>query len=175
MAMILQLRGLLVLAVVMAVGLGLATPVTTAWAHPRVVSPAPVADDVAAAAPLTVPPAAAALPTPPPVAPAIALALALAVAFLLRGRAVVAAVACALVVLAVETGVHSVHHLADRPDAGDCVVALTTAQVHGIAETAPADHGPWLALPLGAVPTPTPERPGARPLRPDEGRAPPSA
>lgn len=173
MAMTLQPRVFVVLALVIATGLGLAVPVTTAWAHPRAAPP--VADEVAAPAPLAGPVAAAPLPTPPPLAPAMALGLALAMVLVLRRRALVPALALALVVLAVETGVHSVHHLADRPDAGECTVAVTTAQVHGTADTAPADYGLWTAVVLGAVPLPAPERPGSRPLRPDEGRAPPSA
>jgi hypothetical protein len=110
-----------------------------------------------------------------PLAPAIAVGLGLAAVVLLRRRACVAGLALVLVVLALETGVHSVHHLADRQGAAECVVALATAQMHGTAEAPPADHGSWITGPVGAVQAPAPGRPGTRPLRPDEGRAPPTS
>jgi hypothetical protein len=136
-----------------------------------------VADEIAAQAPLAAPVVGPApvLPGLAPLAPALALGLALAALALLRRHACVAGLALVLVVLALETGVHSVHHLADQQGAAECVVALATAQVHGTVEAPPEDHGSWITVAVGAVPMPAPERPGARPLRPDEGRAPPAA
>ncbi len=165
--------------------LALAASATSAWAHPRVVSPSGVVDEIPTAAPVPVP-AAAAPPAPvappdptpgptDPLAPAMALAVVLGVALTARRRVLVTTLALVLVVLAVETGVHSVHHLADQQGASECVVALASAHVHGTAEPLPAAHAMWIPVPVGAVVAPAPERPGARPLRPDEGRAPPAA
>ena len=175
MAMTLQARRTVILAVVMAVGLGLAVSATPAGAHSRPAPPPPAAD-VVTSDPLVGPGAAPvpALPAAAPLAPALALGAGLAMALVLRRRAVVTALALVLVVLAVETGVHSVHHLADQEGGAECVVALATAQVHGTAEPPPADHHLWIAVPGGTVGLSPPERPGARPLRPDEGRAPPT-
>jgi hypothetical protein len=177
MAMTRQPHRLVVLALLLStlVGVGLAASATTAWAHFRPAPPSPVADEVAGTpAPPAVPAPAPALPGMAPLAPAIALGLGFAAVALLRRRACVAVLALVLVVLALETGVHSVHHLADQQGAAECVVALATAQMHGIADASSADHGSWLTVPGGAIPVPTPECPGARPLRPDEGRAPPA-
>jgi hypothetical protein len=174
--MIGQPRRLVVLALLLStlVGLGLAASATTAGAHSRPGPLPPAADETAPAPPAA--PVADPAPASPgmvPLAPAIAVGLGLAAMVLLRRRACVAGLALVLVVLALETGVHSVHHLADRQGAADCVVALATAQVHGTAEAPPADHGSWITEPVGAVRAPAPDRPGTRPLRPDEGRAPP--
>jgi hypothetical protein len=173
-----QPRRLVVLALLLStlVGLGLAASATTAWAHSRPGPLPPVADEIAPASPAA--PVADPAPPPPgmvPLAPAIAVGLGLAAVVLLRRRACVAGLALVLVVLALETGVHSVHHLADRQGAAECVVALATAQMHGTAEAPPADHGSWLTGPVGAVQASAPDRPGTRPLRPDEGRAPPTS
>lgn len=179
MAMTLLLRRLSVPALLLATlgGLGLAASATRAWAHDRPVPPSPVVTEIAVPAPLAAPVAAPA-PSPPemaPLAPAIALGLGLAAVVLLRPRASVVGLALVLVVLALETGVHSVHHLADQQGAAECVVALATAQMHGTVEAPPADHGSCIAVPVDAVLGLTPERPGSRLLRPDEGRAPPAA
>ena len=56
----------------------------------------------------------------------------------------------------------------------ECTVATAIAQVHGTTEQVPA-HDLWLPTPVGEVLAPETDRPGARPLRPDEGRAPPAA
>jgi hypothetical protein len=173
-----QPRRLVVLALLLStlVGLGLAASATTAWAHSRPAPLPPVADEIAPAPPAApVPDPAPAPPGKAPLAPAIAVGLGLAAVALLRRRACVAGLALVLVVLALETGVHSVHHLADRQGAAECVVALATAQMHGTAEAPPADHGSWITGPVGAVLAPAPDRLGTRPLRPDEGRAPPTS
>jgi hypothetical protein len=166
------------------VGLALAVSATSVWAHPRAVAPAAVVEATPPAASVALP-APVALPTPPvptpvtspmdPLAPTAAVAVALAVALTARRRVLVTALAFVLVVLAVETGVHSVHHLADRQGAAECVVAMASANVHGTAASPPAAYAPWIPGPVGPVVAPAPERPGARPLRPDEGRAPPAA
>jgi len=160
--------------------LALAASSTSAWAHPRVVSPPLVQDAIPLAVPATVPapdlPAAATPGPTAPLAPALTLAVVLGLALAARRqRVLVTTLALVLVVLAVETGVHSVHHLADQQGASDCVVALASAHVHGAAEPPLAAHALWIAVPVGAVVAPAPERPGARPPRPDEGRAPPAA
>jgi hypothetical protein len=110
-----------------------------------------------------------------PLAPTLALAVALGGALIARRRGLVGALALGLVVLAVETGVHSVHHLADQQAAAECTVALASANVHGTAEGPPATHAMWISVPVGVIVALALERPGARPLRPDEGRAPPTA
>jgi len=178
MTMTLQSHRLVVRALLLSViaAVGLAALASPAWAHSRPAPQSPEADEIGAAtAPLAFPAPAPALPRMAPLAPAIALGLGFAAVALLRRRAWVAGLALVLVVLALETGVHSVHHLADQQGAAECVVAFATAQMHGTAEASPTDHGSWLTVPVGAVPAPAPERPGARPLRPDEGRAPPAA
>jgi hypothetical protein len=110
-----------------------------------------------------------------PLAPTVALAVALGGALIARRRGLVGALALGLVVLAVETGVHSVHHLADQQAAAECTVALASGNVHGTAEAPPATHAMWICVRVGVVVALALERPGARPLRPDEGRAPPAA
>jgi hypothetical protein len=174
-----QSRRLVVLELVLStiVGLCLAASASPAWAHSSPATLPPVADEIGAQAPLAAPVVASApaLPGFAPLAPAIALGLTLAAVALLRRRACLVGLALVLVVLALETGVHSVHHLADRQGAAECVVALATAQMHGTAEAPLTDHGSCSAVPVGTVLLPTPERPGARPPRPDEGRAPPAA
>jgi hypothetical protein len=170
--MIRPARPLVVLAMLMAVSLTLST---AAWAHPRPATPA--LDDEAPPSQVAVPvPAQAAAPAAPtPLVPALVLGIAVAVVLASRRRAFAGLLAVALIALAVETGVHSVHHLADRQAAAECVVALATAQVHGTVEPAPDVHDPRLDVPLGSLPVASPERPGSRPSRPDEGRAPPAA
>jgi|SRR6185369_4028880 len=179
MTMTRRTRVLTVVAALVAVSLMLADSVPSAWAHTGVVAgtavaestPPPAVLPVAAPAPLVVP----APVTPTSLGPVIALILALGTMLATRRRTLATALVPILVVLAVETGVHSVHHLADQKTAATCVVALASAHVHGTAEPSPAVHDLWIAAPIGAVVAPAPERPGARPLRPDEGRAPPAA
>lgn len=175
-----RVRALLAALVVTLALVASATPV---WAHPRAVAPAAV-ETVPPVAPVALPvpaaPRAPAVPAPAatpmgPLAPIAAMAIALAVAPTVRRRALVAALALVLVVLAVETGVHSVHHLADQRGAAECVVAMASANVQGTAASSPPAHALWMPRPIGAIVLPAPERLGARPLRPDEGRAPPAA
>jgi len=157
----------------MAVSLTLST---AAWAHPRPVPPS--VDDEVTPAPVSVPvpaPAAAPPSAPTPLIPGLVLGVTVAAVLASRRRGVVGVLALALIALAVETGVHSVHHLADRQAAAECVVALATAQVHGTVEPAPHVHDLRLDVPIGSVAVASPERPGSRPSRPDEGRAPPAA
>jgi hypothetical protein len=164
-------RPLVVLAILMVVSLILST---AAWAHPRPVAPV---DDEATPAPITIPvPAPAAAPSAPtPLVPGLVLGAAVVTMLASRRRGLVGVLALALVALAAETSVHSVHHLADRQAAAECVVALATAQVHGTVEPAPHVHDLRLDVPVGSVPVASSERPGSRPSRPDEGRAPPAA
>src|SRR5262245_21628852 len=170
--MIRPARLLVVLAMLMAVSLTLST---AAWAHPRPVPPS--IDDEATPAPVSIPvPAPAAAPAAPtPLVPGLVLGVTAAAVLASRRRGLVGVLALALIALAGETGVHSVHHLADRQAAAECVVALATAQVHGPVEPAPHVHDLRLDVPIGSVAVASPERPGSRPSRPDEGRAPPAA
>ena len=130
------------------------------------------------------PPASTAVVTPvvpvaePPAAATIWLALVLTIVLGLAvatpRRTLVVALTLVLVVLALEAGVHSVHHLSDRQAAAQCAVASAATHVQG-AEQPVAPDGAWIATPLGTVTAPDLDRPGSRPLRPDEGRAPPAA
>jgi hypothetical protein len=165
-----------------AIGLLLAGSATSASAHPqlpaRVVmeEPAPPSLPVTAPAPLpatSMPGPAAAPPASVPLWPALALALALGAALATPRRVRVTALILILVVLAVETGLHSVHHLADQQATSYCAVAVASANVHGTAQPTAVD-GLGILMPLGAVVAVEVDRPGARPLRPDEGRAPPA-
>ena len=79
-----------------------------------------------------------------------------------------------LAVIAVEEGVHSVHHLADQRAASHCAVAAASAHVQGAAEPLAVPEV-WIPTPIATVVASEPDRPGSRPLRPDEGRAPPTA
>ena len=161
----------------------LAASGTSVSAHPRAVAPVDAVEVVPAAAPVApvpaAPPAAAvpapATPPPHPLVPTVALAVALGMALTARRRVLVAVLALVLLVLAVETGVHSVHHLTDQRGAAHCVVAMASANVQGTAASPPAAYALWTPDPVGTVVALAPERPGARPLRPDEGRAPPAA
>jgi hypothetical protein len=156
----------------------LAGAVTTASAHVRpastVEAPEPPID---ASTPAALSPARSEGSVPP--APAslgltFVLTLVLGLGIVAPRRALVLALALVLGVLAVETGVHSVHHLADRQAAAECAVAWATAHVPGATQPTAPD-ATWVPTPLGAVPLPTVDRPGSRSSRPDEGRAPPVA
>ena len=144
------------LTVLVALGLLLAGSATSASAHPQ--RPARVVMEE---------------PASPSLWPALALALALGAALAIPRRVRVTALVLILIVLAVETGLHSVHHLADQQAASHCAVAVASANVHGTAQPT-AVHGLGNLMPLGAVVAVEVDRPGARPLRPDEGRAPPA-
>ena len=132
------------------------------------VVPAPLAD----VRPVSIAPA---TPAPRPLWPlAAGLALAgLALTVVAPRRALRLALVLLLVVFTAESAVHSVHHLADQQAAKHCVIAAASAHVHGVSLDAPAQTL-WLPTPVGAVAAAAPDRPGARPLRPDEGRAPPA-
>jgi len=100
-------------------------------------------------------------------------AMALAMLLVARSRrAVVIACTTLLLVVTFESGVHSVHHLADQPDSR-CVVASASAQIGGVAVSTvafdrPAEAADGVAITPAGAPT-------ARPAAPDLGRAPPSA
>jgi hypothetical protein len=93
---------------------------------------------------------------------------------LIARRRHAAAIACTalLLLLAFESGVHSVHHLADPPDS-QCVVASASAHTGGVAVDTiafepPAETTTVIAFTLSASPT-------SRSAAPDLGRAPPIA
>jgi hypothetical protein len=166
----------------------LAVSAPAAWAHPRL--PAVTLDDVPeATAPVVAAPGAAVVPsagapvmkvapvvTAPGVSvwPLLAVVSVLALGLLAPRRVLATALILVFAVLAVETGVHSVHHLSDQQAASQCVVAVAAANVQGMAEPI-ATAAPEVLTRVGTVVVSEFERPGARPLRPDEGRAPPSA
>ena len=177
MAMTRRTRVLAVLAALVVAAVALVASPPSVWAHPRLieavaVTPAP-ALPVAAPEPLAGPISGGVTASPLILAGLLIVGLGLVLAA--RRRALVVVLALVLIVLAVETGVHSVHHLTDQKGGAGCVVALASAHVHGTAEPPAAVHDPWAGGPVDTVVTPAPERPGARPLRPDEGRAPPAA
>jgi hypothetical protein len=87
----------------------------------------------------------------------------------------VAGLALLVGVLAVEANVHAVHHLNDAQAAAQCVVAVVSAQVNGTLEQPPSVDDALAGAPVDSVLAPSPERPGSRSRRPDEGRAPPTA
>ena len=100
------------------------------------------------------------------------LAAVLASALILIGRgrrAVVVACVLLLLLVAFESGVHSVHHLADQPD-GQCVVASASAHIGGVAVTSVAFDRP--AETVTALAVASMASPIARPAAPDLGRAP---
>jgi hypothetical protein len=89
-----------------------------------------------------------------------------------RRRTLAIACTALLLLLAFESGVHSVHHLADQPDS-QCVVASASAHTGGVAVDTiafgpPAETLTAIAVTLAASPT-------SRPAAPDLGRAPPIA
>jgi len=182
MTMTRRTHALAVLAALLAVSVVLSAMAPAAWAHPGLVTDTTVAESTP---PTPAPPVAAAAPAPV-ISPAsvptlslesvLAMVLALGLVLTVRRRTVATALVPILIVLAIETGVHSVHHLADqKKNDSTCAVALASAHVHGAAEPPATVHDLWLAVPAGTVVPPAPERPGARSLRPDEGRAPPAA
>jgi hypothetical protein len=182
-------RPLALLVMLAAIGMLLGTA-TTALAHVRPVPAAPVvSQDPAPAvtppvAPVETPIAApgstvrlASIPTPATAAPlwaALGLALLLGAAAVVPRRVLIVALVLLLLVAGFEASVHSVHHLADQRAAAHCAVAAASAHVQGAADPLAVPEM-WLPTSIGAVIAPEPDRPGARTLRPDEGRAPPSA
>ncbi len=147
---------------------------TSAWAHARPAEPVAVEQPELVAIPIA--PLVATAPSPESVPAwfALGLVLALALALISPRRTLVGALALVLVALAAETGVHSVHHLADQKAAAECVVAVASTQVHGTAQPTAIDDL-HVFTPVGPVLAPEPDRPGARPLSPEQGRAPPAA
>jgi hypothetical protein len=148
---------------------------TGAWAHPvvEVVTAVEAEPPPAAAPPALIAP----VETPATTMPgALVLSLALVVAGVAAAprRALALALVLVLGVLALELGIHSVHHLGDRQAASQCDVASASTHVHGATPQAPT-CGPWVPTILGAVLAPESGQPGARITRPDEGRAPPAA
>ena len=185
-------RRLLALLVVLVATGFLLGPATTALAHVRPVpaaAPASVPQQPAPAAtpqvapvetPVAPPDATvrvASMPTTAPTPPhraAQVLAVLLGAAAVVPRRVLIAALALLLLVAGFEASVHSVHHLADQRAAATCAVAAASAHVHGATDLLAVPEM-WVPTPIGAVVASEPDRPGARTLRPDEGRAPPSA
>jgi hypothetical protein len=182
-------RPLAVLVMLAAIGLLLGTA-TTALAHVRPVPAAPAISQEPAPAvtpqvapvvtPMATPDATvrlASIPTPATAAPlwaALGLALLLGAAVIVPRRVLIAALVLLLLVAGFEASLHSVHHLADQRAAAHCAVAAASAHVQGAADPLAVPEM-WVPTPIGAVVAAEPDRPGARTLRPDEGRAPPSA
>ena len=183
-------RPLALLMMLVAAGMLLGS-VTTALAHVRSVPAAPavshepapaVAPKVGAVEAPTVgsgvePVRLASIQAPPTAAPlwaAVMLALLLGAATVVPRRVLIAALVLLLLVGGFEASVHSVHHLADQRAAAHCAVAVASAHVQGASDPLAVPEM-WVPTPIGAVVASEPDRPGARALRPDEGRAPPSA
>jgi hypothetical protein len=175
--------------VMLVVALGvLLGPATTALAHVRPVTatasqePASIVTPQVAPveAPIAAPSATARLasiPTPATDAPlwaVLVLTILLGAAAVVPRRVLIAALVLLLLVAGFEASVHSVHHLADQRAAAPCAVAAASAHVQGAADPLAVPEM-WAPTPIGAVVAAEPDRPGARTLRPDEGRAPPSA
>ena len=89
-----------------------------------------------------------------------------------RRRALAIACTALLLLVAFESGIHSVHHLADQPGS-QCVVASASAHTGGVAVDTVAFERPVETLTAIAI-TPT-ASPTTRPAAPDLGRAPPAA
>jgi hypothetical protein len=154
----------LTLAVLLAVTL--LAGATAAWAHP-----------VAEVVTVQAEPPAAPVETPAttmPLALVVGLVLAVAGVAAAPRRALALALVLVLGLLALELGIHSVHHLGDRQAASQCDVASASTHVHGATPQAPT-CAPWVPTLLGAVLAPEAGQPGGRLIRPDEGRAPPAA
>jgi hypothetical protein len=165
--------------VVVAAVLLLSTP---AWAHidANAVVPVPAATTALIPAPLADTPSAAALASDAYWAAGSAadavwiLVTAAAVALALARRRRRVALACVVVLLlmAFESGVHSVHHLADRPDA-HCVIAAVSAHTGGVTVDTVAFEPPSDVV--SVVSPSSPAGIARRSDSPDRGRAPPSA
>jgi hypothetical protein len=89
-----------------------------------------------------------------------------------RRRAVAVAGIMLLLLVAFEAGVHSVHHLGDKPD-GQCVVASASVHTGGVTVEQITFERP--AETTAAVAVMPPASPALRPAAPDLGRAPPTA
>jgi uncharacterized membrane protein YphA (DoxX/SURF4 family) len=165
-------RVLVALTVLALAGLALVGSVSPAAAHTRTVPP--VVEPAQSVAAVAVAPPAAEPPTAATIWLAVVLVVLLGLAVAAPRRTLVVALALVLVVLALEAGVHSVHHLSDRQAGSHCAVASASVHVQG-AEQPVAPDAVWIPTPLGAMTAPDVDRPGSRPLRPDEGRAPPAA
>ena len=152
---------------VLAAGLVVAAG-SPAWSHVGV-SDLPTSVPIAAPTTFLV----AATPVASPLWPFVALLLVGVLASLPRRRAVAFGLVLLLAVFAAESGIHSVHHLADQQGSMHCMIAAASAHLHGVALDN-AIEARWLPTPVGAVVAAEPTRPGARLLRPDEGRAPPA-
>jgi hypothetical protein len=180
---------LALLVMLAAIGMLLATA-TTVLAHVGSVPAAPVVSQESApvvtpqVAPVETPIATpdatvrlASIPMPATAAPlwaALGLALLLGAAAIVPRRVLIAALVLLLFIAGFEASLHSVHHLADQRAAAHCAVATASAQVQGAADPLAVPEM-WVPTPIGAVVAAEPDRPGACTLRPDEGRAPPSA
>jgi hypothetical protein len=185
-------RRLLALLVVLVATGFLLGPATTAFAHvrpvlaaaPALVPQQPLPAATSQVTPVETPVAApyvtvrvASIPRSASSAPlwaALVLAVLLGAAAVVPRRVLIAAVALLLLVAGFEASVHSVHHLADQRAAATCAVAAASAHVHGATDLLAVPEM-WVPTPIGAVVASEPDRLGARTLRPDEGRAPPSA
>jgi len=184
-------RRLLVLLMVLVATSALLGSATTALAHVRSVPATPpvaqesapaVTSSVTASPAPDIAPGGATIRSGPilaqsstaPLWAALLLALLAGVTLLAPRRVLIVALVLVLAVIAVEEGVHSVHHLADQRAASHCAVAAASAHVQGAAEPIAVPEV-WIPTPIATVVASEPDRPGSRPLRPDEGRAPPSA
>jgi hypothetical protein len=165
---------LLVLALTLAASLGAPGLVS---AHVRTLQAAPSPSEVASAALANGAAATimSATPASRPLWPlTVGLALAgLTLAIVAPRRTLRVALVVLLAVFTVEIGVHSVHHLADRHAATHCAVSLASAHVQGASIESSASAS-WVPMSIGTVAIAEAVRPGASPLRPDEGRAPPA-
>jgi len=160
------------------VGLLLLGTAASAWAHVRPLSLPETPGAVLETPEPAAPPLERQSATPAPPAPVTlwltaVLTLILGLGIVAPRRTLVVALVLVLGVLTVETGVHSVHHLADRQAAADCVVASATAHVHGVTPVTAPD-AVWVPTPIGLASLLVVDRPGSRPSRPDAGRAPPA-
>ena len=154
---------------------------TGAWAHPVVVEvvtveaePSTAAEPTTAAAPPVLVAPVDTRATTMPVALVLSLALAVAGGAAAPRRALALTLVLVLSVLALEPGIHSVHHLGDLQAASQCesprsrrtcTAPLPQAPPRG--RGCPRPSAPCLASEFGQ-----PRRPS---IRPDEGRAPPTA
>ena len=166
-------RPRIALGILAVAGLLLVGSATAAWAHTPSESPG-VESAPAVVRTLVVTPPVAVPPSPAILWLGLAVTVLLGLAVVAPRRVLVATLALALVVLAAETGVHSVHHLTDRHAAAQCAVASASAHLLGT-EQPVAPDGAWIAPPTSIVVVVQSVRFGSRPLRPDEGRAPPAA
>ena len=185
-------RRLLALLVVLVATGFLLGPATTALAHVRPVpaaAPASVPQQPAPAAtpqvapvetPVAAPDATVRVASKPTSAPTAPLWAALVLAVLLGAAAVVPRRVLIAAARASSPGRRLRSECALGPSPGrsarrgHCAVAAASAHVHGATDLLAVPEM-WVPTPIGTVVASEPDRPGARTLRPDEGRAPPSA